>query len=55
MQFVPLNDNQGGDIVISRSLPLWDLSGLNWDTRKSSFRGYSSFMCCLEVPRSQLT
>ena len=25
----------GGEVVISRSLPLWHLRGLNWDTRKS--------------------
>ena len=32
--------------IASRSLPLWGLGGLNWDTRKSLFRGCCSLMCC---------
>ena len=43
----------GGEVLVSRSLLLWDLGGSNWDTRKSWFRGCSSFMCGLEV--SQVT
>ena len=42
----------GGEVVIWRSLPLWGVGRLNWDTRKVVV-SWLLFMCCLEVPQSR--
>ena len=35
MQHLPLNDGQVEKSLFHGRLPLWDLGGSNWDTRKS--------------------